>query len=513
MKKIDDFKELLNVLPRNNVKNSRVYYKKAVTMKEEATRFKQSLLKEIDKRYNSLIIKDENEDLISIRDKVLDTKKNLYLLNKYNDSYEKSSLDLLLYRIKKFYKNDLNRVNEDIEDVIDRFNQVGISLTGKDFFYGEEVNLYMNDYFVNKDNAIHMREVFDKLYWKEPDIILHIYLNFRYLYFKNIKTFDKYYKNRLVEYNMTKKDEYFKEYQNDLWNYLLLKESNIKLIEDRFINGELEIKDYEDAKTDKIESSLVIGEMSDSLRMDSLNKLSYTLYEYKNYLKYKYIIDEIKNIYASKEANKNLTKTILKNLSKHEGKLSKLGKKITSKGIFGKKKDNSNDKINNLMNVEIDEINKLYEEYDEAKFKEKIANMLNDNSSLLDALNIGLAFKINLFNILKIENSEKTDQEMEDEVFNIEEFSYYPNITFLSNISIKEERDISTIILDKYKLMNINIGAESLEDSNLDSFISNVNKVVIKNYMKKNNIDFSAFSSACDMKKILDKENHDKETK
>ena len=25
MKKIDDFKELLNVLPRNNVKNSRVY--------------------------------------------------------------------------------------------------------------------------------------------------------------------------------------------------------------------------------------------------------------------------------------------------------------------------------------------------------------------------------------------------------------------------------------------------------------------------------------------------------
>ena len=42
-------------------------------------------------------------------------------------------------------------------------------------------------------------------------------------------------------------------------------------------------------------------------------------------------------------------------------------------------------------------------------------------------------------NILKIENSEKTDQEMEDEVFNIEEFSYYPNITFLSNISIKEQ--------------------------------------------------------------------------
>lgn len=118
MKKIDDFKELLNVLPRNNVKNSRVYYKKAVTMKEEASRFKQSLLKEISKRYKQLIITDESEDLISIRDKVLDTKKNLYLLNEYNDSYEKSSLDLLLYRIKKFYKNDLNRVNEELYQVL-----------------------------------------------------------------------------------------------------------------------------------------------------------------------------------------------------------------------------------------------------------------------------------------------------------------------------------------------------------------------------------------------------------
>ena len=505
MKKIDDFKELLNVLPRNNVKNSRVYYKKAVTMKEEASRFKQSLLKEISKRYKQLIITDESEDLISIRDKVLDTKKNLYLLNEYNDSYEKSSLDLLLYRIKKFYKNDLNRVNEDIEDVIERFETVGVKLTSDDFFYGEEVNLYMKDYFINKDNAIHMREVFDKLYWKEPDIILHIYLNFRYLYFKNKKIFDKYYKNRLVEYNMTNKKDYFKDYQNDLWNYLLLKESNIKLIEDKFINGELDIKDYEDAKTDKIESSLIIGEMSDSLRMDSLNKLSYTLYEYKNYLKYKYIIDEIKNIYNSKDANKNLTKNILKNISKHEGKLAKLGKKITKSGLFNKNKPT--DKINNLMNVEIDELNKLYEEYDDAKFKEKIANSLNDNSSLLDALNIALAFKINLFTILKTENEEKTDQDMEDEVFNIEEFSYYPNITFLSNISIKEERDISVIILDKYKLMNINITGESLEDTNLDSFINNVNKVVIKNYMKKNNVDFNEFSSACDMKKILDKEN------
>ena len=94
-----------------------------------------------------------------------------------------------------------------------------------------------------------------------------------------------------------------------------------------------------------------------------------------------------------------------------------------------------------------------------------------------------------------------------DEIFDIEEFTYYPNITFLSNISIKNERDISLIILDKYKLMNINITSDALEESSLDSTISNVSKVVIKNNMKKNNISYSDFSSASEMKKILDKEN------
>ena len=95
---------------------------------------------------------------------------------------------------------------------------------------------------------------------------------------------------------------------------------------------------------------------------------------------------------------------------------------------------------------------------------------------------------------------------MLNEIDVIEEFSYYPNTTILNNITIKDDRDIVVIILDKYKLMNIGVSAEELSDSSLDSFISNVNKVVNKNYMRKNNIDYKDFSNACEMKKILDKE-------
>ena len=505
MKKIDDFKELLNVLPRNNIKNSKTYYRKALMMKDEAQRYKYKLVKEIEKRYNSLILKDDNEDLNSIRDHVMDVKKNLYLLNDFNDSFEKSGLDLLLHKVRKFYKDDLNKVNENIKEVVGRFDQVGIKLTADDFIYGNVVNEYMNVFFNNYENEKLLRDTFDKLYWKNPDIIEYIYLNFRYLYSINKKKFDKYYENRLVEYNMTNKSKYLSEYKNDLWNYLLLKESNIKLIQDKFINGELEIKDYDDIKTGKIEEGLIIGEMSDALKMESLNKLSYTLYEYKNYLKYKYIIDEIKNIYGSKEANKNLTKDIVKNISKHESKIVKLNKKINFKKKISKKANL--DKFYLMIGTEINELKQLYIDYDDAKFKEKIADMLTDESSLLDALNIGLSFKINLFTILKLENEEKQEEEMLKEIDDIEEFSYYPNITILNNISIKDERDISMIILDKYKLMNISVTYEEMGETNLDSFISNVNKVVIKNYMKKNNINYNDFVSACDMKKIIDKEN------
>ena len=62
-KRIENYKELLEVLPRNNIKNAKAYVKKALLMKQAALEYKKELLNVIHNRYYSLLIKDENEDI------------------------------------------------------------------------------------------------------------------------------------------------------------------------------------------------------------------------------------------------------------------------------------------------------------------------------------------------------------------------------------------------------------------------------------------------------------------
>ena len=67
------------------------------------------------------------------------------------------------------------------------------------------------------------------------------------------------------------------------------------------------------------------------------------------------------------------------------------------------------------------------------------------------------------------------------------------------------------LILDKYKLMNINLTSEQLDDVNLDITISTINKILINSYINKSTIKYSDLINACEMKKILDKENIESE--
>ena len=49
-KKIEQYKELLSVLPRTNIKNSREYRKKALVMKQEIQEQRDKVVKEIVKK-------------------------------------------------------------------------------------------------------------------------------------------------------------------------------------------------------------------------------------------------------------------------------------------------------------------------------------------------------------------------------------------------------------------------------------------------------------------------------
>ncbi len=491
-KRIEHYKELLQVLPRNNVKNSKIYLEKATFMKNVAVEYKNELVNEIKKRYVSLLLTRENEELKILENYLGDKKEYLYLLDN-NESYEKSSLDESLHDIQKFYKNDLVKVNQDISITIKKFNLVGIILEPSDFTYGKETVEYMTAFLKeNNPESNLLKELFDKLYWKNPGLIENIYLNFRYLYFKFKKKFDKYYDNKKENINLNL-ENYMTEYKK----YLYIKNTDMKILQDRILNGELDVKEYEDSKIEKLKESLLLKRTSPEVDNENIIKLSYTLQEYKNYLRFKSIIEEIKLIYEDK-SNKNITKGILKNIAKCEKKIKKANRK------FFKLKE---EKKNVIINSNIVELKNYYKEYDEAKFKEKVATSLNDNSTLLDILKLINSYKINLIVILKKNNEEITDQEIDLEEKALKEFIFNPNNTFINNITIKDTRDVVTIILDKYKLMNINLTNEQLEDTNLDNFITTVNKIMISNTINNSSLKFEDLNNLCEMKKILDKEN------
>ncbi len=502
-KTLEHYKELLQVLPRNNVKNSRVYMKKALLMKQTAVEFKRELLNDIKKRYKNIVITKDNEEVFMLEKHLEDIKSNLYLLNDNNDSYEKSKLNEVLYDLKNYYDNDLIKVNNDIKKSLDIFKEVGIVLTANDFDYGLETKSYMEVFFKdsNPESSL-LKEEFDKLYWKCPDLINYICLNFKHLYFSNIKKFESYYTNRLKELKITNKEEYLNNYKSELSKYMLIKDSNIKVLQDKFLSGEIDVKEFEDSKIDKIKESFSINGKEEKEQNENILKLSYTLYEYKYYLRYKNLIEEIKKIYQDKN-NKNLTKSILKKISKLEGSIKKLNKKINRKFFGSKNKEKLYEKINNNMK----ELRPLYEELEESKYKEKIVNNLNDGSTILDLLYLIDGYKINLRRLLKIDNEEISNEELDKEIELLEDFIYYPNNTIINNITIVEERNVVEMILDKYKLMNVTITSEQLEESNLEIIVSTVKKLLMSNCINQSNLKYSDFNSMCEMKKILDKEN------
>lgn len=504
-KKIDQYKELLEVLPRTNVKNSRDYRKKALVMKQEIQNDRDAVLREIKKRYSKIVIEKDDNDIDKLKDQLVDVERNIQFLNIYNDSYEKTGLSEILYDLSKFYENDLLKVNNDIQMALDEFKTVGVELTAEDFTYGNEVESYMKEFFKEKDiDSPKIHEAFDKLYWKSPNLFEYINLCLRHLYTDNQKSFETYCSNQVKELELEKEEE---RYKNIYSNYLNQVASNVKLLQDKFLEGKLDIKEYEDSKIDKLKASLLLKEDESGDQISNFIKLSYSLYEYKKYLEFKELLENIKKIYQDKN-NKSLTKSILKDINKCEKKILKANKSSHKKiRIF---KANT-EKLSNTINTALLELKDHYKNYDDAKFKETVATELDDNSTLLEALKIAAAYKIDFGKLLKLEKEDITQEEIDEKLKDLEEFIMYPNNNIINNVTITEEKDLVMIILDKYKLMNINLTNEQFEDTNIDSLISTVDKILVNHYINDSEISLELLNDACEFKKILDSTNNEEE--
>ena len=451
--------EVLNALPRNNKKNEKIYITKLMEVLDKYKEIKKITESEIIKRKNRYESLEKNTKIDALTTKINSIKQLLPLINPYGSSYEKSNLDKVLYELGHFYENDLEKVNENIKKTIQIFETVGVLLDIDDFNYSFYSKKYMTKFLENKNQEL--KQYFEELYWKCPDIITHITLNFKYLYYQNKKKFDLYYNTKKFELINIKE-----EYENLYKEKEELIRTSAFLLQQSFLENKLNINDYTIDKVSKAYKSIVSEEKIDLIKNEVI-KLYNNVIEYKNYLEFIPIIDNIKELYKEKDKYKNIYLNKKKEIEKLEKKLYK-----NTKALFKITKERKFEVINSLVNNEIIELKQKYNELEYNYFLEQIMN-LDESTTIYDLFNLALS---NYNYLMKNE---------EIDIKKLNSFITNPRINILKNILINDTKDISMLIIDRYNLFGFELKKEQLEQSNLDNLIKELEIILGSIEMEK----------------------------
>lgn len=496
-------REVIDSMPVNNKKN-RLKTKTEIDNSISSYLEKQKeILNELDKRLEPYlnISKSEYKEL---NDSMNSLSKALIYTNNLSSPYEKLKIDKLVYQLINNLDGSLENTNKCLLKIIKVFSIAGIDLKSSDFNYTKFVNSYMKVFYqdINSLDNVKLKQTFDNLYWKSPLLILELELNIRYLYLKN--------KDKFVKYISSLNKELLSKFKNKetsiINDYAYLKrkldtlEFNDKnnLIYD-FVNNKLNIEDYQDDKIDSIMSGLFNKKEDGNIEV--VLKLYKSLREYQSYLEYLPLIEEIKNLYE-KTVEKNFVRDRLKKISKLESKLSKVNRKAVS--------SNKKTKINDYeleINKLVEEINLLYKEIDDNIFNVVVKENLEDNSTVFKALLLACQYYSFLVKYFKNQDNMLTYKEIDKKIDILYKFVLDPDNNIINNITIKEDKDILNIIIENYRLFDVKIDEDMLKKENLDSFINNLEKVIISNRLKLLNIDFKQLLDIKKTKELKEKIN------
>ena len=192
VKDIDTKTQVLSAMPIKTKTNKKKYNEKISEYQKKYTDYKSNLRNYLLAKSRSFEIKDkENVDFNALNERVTALEHVKFLLNPANTYLEKMGFDVLLYQLSNYNTFNFNSLNEIINGFLDKFALAGIPLTKEDFNYTCYVEEYMASFLEIREKKIEGHErlanVFEQIYWVNPDIIEHIELNFRKLIRKNEK--------------------------------------------------------------------------------------------------------------------------------------------------------------------------------------------------------------------------------------------------------------------------------------------------------------------------------------
>ena len=442
-KYISSNKEILSVLPVNTKKNRAIYLEKVLESLEAAEKIKQVIWKVIEERYKRLTSIEPSPKIKELTESIKNIK-DVDLFNELNTPYENLGFDRINHNLSCFYEANLDLLNENIKLFVTKFKTLGIELSEDDFTYSIYANQYMRvfleEYDAEKPNIVRLKKKFEEIYWKCPDVVTHIELNFRHLYNINSKKIEKDLKEAndrfLSTVNLDKIGLVKRHF--DL-NEELIKVRNLdaKAILDRFINGKWKIKDFNDKEMHVLYDRLYAKDYYAATPKEqaeintNFDKLLKTLQEYNMYMRYKYIIDNLKEKKKNIDSFKGVYESKLKELHKKEQSLLKeneLNQKLikrTSHPLFKFFKKKMEKKIYDFpvaSNLKIKEIKNLYSEIDEQLVNKRIAEFVDDTCSIKYMFKIAVSFYTYTYELIKKHYEEDTDVDVEKELQDLVEF-------------------------------------------------------------------------------------------
>ena len=460
--KYEEFKGVIDILPVNTKYNRKRKIDYIDGEVENDQKRLESVKKEIEKRIRQFEGLKENDKIKKLENE-LEKCNIVNEWNQYNTSYEKMHLDYYLYQLHRYYKEDLVSVNACIRKIIESFKKVEINLTKDDFKFNDYAALYMEKVLANvKDEEL--SAYFEEIYWKNPDIIRIIEINFKNIYLKNEKKINKYYELRHQEFLKGHKDE-------EIYDMRVKLSSEIKTLNgrdtylnfQRFVSGEYSVADFKQDDIDK-KKELYFGE--DSYNYDNLLEIDKALSEYNIMIKYREIFMDMKERLEKKDTLKNSKSNALKEVSKEEDKLIKLNAKRNKKGLFGKKKNDEKwlfeykEVLNNII--------KYYDEFDDACFNDLIFLKLGHDSTVAEVLKLVtsnyLYFVSQAFKKDENANINDVTKQFED----LKDYVNNNNFMLLNNIALLDDKPMKQLISDKYNLGHIKLPTDALMDENIE---------------------------------------------
>lgn len=478
--KIDISKEMLSNMPINNKKNKEKYVAFIEDLKNEYTEIKNELYEEMKKRYfNKTKDVKLNNDIEKLEVTLKDMEKVLHVLNPLKTPYEKMGLDENIWRLKRFYKDNLENVNKEILHCIDSFESIGINLSADNFTYTKFTKEYMQIFFEEKNNlnSERLKKAFEDIYWKCPEIIVHLELNIRFLYLQKENTIKKFYekaKDSILKDLKLKESEVYEKYIDLKKNIENLIDTDKYTILNNFLDKKININDYLPKKIEKEYSKLIdISLLENKETKESILKLYNNISEYKDFIKFKFIFTDIKEHYMEKDKYKKIYDDTLKKIQIEEKKLEKLNESKKTFFLFRKKDEDINVQYSEL----IKNIQNLYKELDKVKIYNKIYTDLNSEATIFDVFKFAYSFKPYVRDISIIYNPDITPEEIDQLIIDFENFVRSSNLQIINNILMLEDKDISLIIKDRYSLLKFNITKDDVQEQNIDVLYQTLKKL------------------------------------